>query len=81
MNTSTFRGRQTVTIQVPTLEVGLALEITSQVAAGLEAVQEQNLVHRDIKPTNIIRVAKGRFRPLRSPKDSMTRLFAPQPGA
>ena len=63
------------------LEVGLALEITSQVAAGLEAVQEQNLVHRDIKPTNIIRVAKGRFRPLRSPKDSMTRLFAPQPGA
>jgi hypothetical protein len=27
------------------------------------------------------RVAKGRFRPLRSPKDSMTRLFTPQPGA
>jgi hypothetical protein len=27
------------------------------------------------------RVAKGRFRPLRSPRDSMTRLFTPQPGA
>jgi hypothetical protein len=26
-------------------------------------------------------VAKGRFRPLRSPKDSVTRLFTPQPGA
>jgi Protein kinase domain len=29
------------------LEVKLALEITSQVAAGLEAVHEQKLVHRD----------------------------------
>jgi serine/threonine protein kinase/Flp pilus assembly protein TadD len=36
------------------LEVRLALEITSQVAAGLEAVHEQKLVHRDIKPTNIV---------------------------
>ena len=36
------------------LEVKLALEITTQVAAGLAAIQEQNLVHRDIKPTNII---------------------------
>src|SRR6201997_3221440 len=36
------------------LEVSLALEITSQVAAGLTAVHKQNLVHRDIKPSNII---------------------------
>src|SRR6201987_1099198 len=36
------------------LEVRLALEITSQVAAGLTAVHKQNLVHRDIKPSNII---------------------------
>ena len=36
------------------LEVRLALEITSQVAAGLAAVHKQNLVHRDIKPSNII---------------------------
>ena len=36
------------------LEVKLALEIMSQVAAGLEAVHEQRLVHRDIKPTNIM---------------------------
>ena len=32
----------------------LALEIATQVAAGLAAVHEQNLVHRDIKPTNIM---------------------------
>jgi len=36
------------------LQVKLALEITSQVVAGLEAVHEQKLVHRDIKPTNIM---------------------------
>src|ERR1700752_1157367 len=36
------------------VEVKLALEITTQVAAGLAAVHEQNLVHRDIKPTNIM---------------------------
>jgi serine/threonine protein kinase len=36
------------------LEVTLALEIARQVAAGLAAVHEQHLVHRDIKPTNIM---------------------------
>src|ERR1700756_1033227 len=36
------------------LEVRLALEITSQVAAGLTVIHKQNLVHRDIKPSNII---------------------------
>src|SRR5262249_7877727 len=36
------------------LEVKLALEITTQVVAGLAAVHEQNLVHRDIKPSNIM---------------------------
>ena len=36
------------------LDVKLSLEITTQVAAGLAAVHEQNLVHRDIKPTNIM---------------------------
>jgi serine/threonine protein kinase len=36
------------------LEVKLALEITTQVAAGLAAVDEKKLIHRDIKPTNIM---------------------------
>ena len=36
------------------LEVTLALEIATQVAAGLAAVHKQNLVHRDIKPSNIM---------------------------
>ena len=34
-----------------TLEVKLALDIATQVAAGLAAIHEQNLVDRDIKPT------------------------------
>jgi len=36
------------------VEVKLALGIVTQVAAGLSAVQEQNLVHRDVKPSNIM---------------------------
>src|SRR3984885_10989270 len=36
------------------LEVMFALEITTQVAAGLAAVHRQKLVHRDIKPSNIM---------------------------
>jgi tetratricopeptide (TPR) repeat protein len=36
------------------VEVKLALEIATQVAAGLAAVHKQNLVHRDIKPSNIM---------------------------
>jgi serine/threonine protein kinase len=36
------------------LDVKLALEITTQVGAGLAAIHEQNLVHRDIKPTNMM---------------------------
>jgi predicted Ser/Thr protein kinase len=36
------------------LEIKLALEITAQVAAGLVGIDKQKLVHRDIKPTNIM---------------------------
>jgi serine/threonine protein kinase len=42
------------------LEVKLALEIATQVAAGLGAVHEKKLVHRDIKPTNLmVRLKEG----------------------
>src|SRR5262249_1265562 len=42
------------------LETKLALEIATQVATGLGAIHERNLVHRDIKPTNImVRLKKG----------------------
>ena len=36
------------------LEVKQALDIATQVAAGLAAVHKQKLVHRDIKPSNIM---------------------------
>src|ERR1700747_2982458 len=36
------------------LEIKLALEIASQVSAGLAAIHKEHLVHRDIKPTNIM---------------------------
>src|SRR5271167_3680423 len=36
------------------VEVKLALEIATQVAAGLAGVHKQKLVHRDIKPSNIM---------------------------
>jgi serine/threonine protein kinase/predicted ATPase len=41
------------------LEIKTALEIARQIAAGLAAVERQNLVHRDIKPTNIMVNMKG----------------------
>ena len=36
------------------LDFRLALEIATQVAAGLAAVHKQKIVHRDIKPSNIM---------------------------
>src|SRR6201982_2844519 len=36
------------------LDLKLALEIATQVAAGLAAIHKQKLVHRDIKPSNIM---------------------------
>src|SRR5258705_4026901 len=42
------------------LEVKLALDIATQVAAGLAAVHKKGLVHRDIKPTNLmVRLEEG----------------------
>ena len=41
------------------LDVRLALEIATQVAGGLAAIDETKLVHRDIKPTNIMVRLRG----------------------
>jgi serine/threonine protein kinase len=41
------------------LKVKLALEIATQVVAGLAAVHQEKLVHRDIKPSNIMVGVEG----------------------
>jgi serine/threonine protein kinase/Flp pilus assembly protein TadD len=40
--------------QTGRLDLKTAVEITSQIAAGLSAIHKQHLVHRDIKPSNIM---------------------------
>ncbi|HEX4202437.1 MAG TPA: protein kinase, partial [Chthoniobacterales bacterium] len=40
--------------QTGRLDLKTAVEITSQIAAGLSAIHKQNLVHRDIKPSNLM---------------------------
>jgi serine/threonine protein kinase len=43
------------------LDSEIALEIISQTAAGLTAIQKEHLVHRDIKPSNItVRLEAGK---------------------
>jgi serine/threonine protein kinase len=42
------------------LEIELALEIVTQVGAGLTAIHKQHLVHRDIKPSNIMLIWEER---------------------
>ena len=78
------------------LEVKLALEIVTQVTAGLVAVHKQRLVHRDIKPSNImvsleedgavtakiidLGLAKTVSEPLSETTISMPGVFAGTPG-
>ena len=77
------------------LEVKLALEIATQVVAGLVAVHKQKLVHRDIKPSNVmvsledggavtaklidLGLAKGASEPLSEAAISMPGAFAGTP--
>jgi serine/threonine protein kinase/Flp pilus assembly protein TadD len=46
--------------RVGPLDLRTSLGITSQVAAGLSAINKQQLVHRDIKPSNIMVHLEGR---------------------
>src|SRR5207302_11357069 len=41
------------------LEVSRAVEICADVAAGLEALWEAGMVHRDVKPGNILLAEQG----------------------
>jgi serine/threonine protein kinase len=45
---------ESLILRLGRLKVKLALEIATQVTAGLGAVHKENLVHRDIKPSNIM---------------------------
>src|SRR6516164_3492754 len=45
---------ESLIIRFGRLEMKVALEITSQVASGLAGINKQKLVHRDIKPNNIM---------------------------
>ncbi len=44
------------------LDVEMCLDISSQVAEGLQAAHEQGIVHRDIKPGNIMLSERGRVK-------------------
>jgi serine/threonine protein kinase len=62
------------------LDVMLALEIATQVAAGLAAVHKQKLIHRDIKPSNIMVSLEGaRDVPRKSSISALQRRLTNQP--
>src|SRR5262249_17803372 len=46
-------------VQVGTLPVNRAVAITTDIARALEAVHEKGIVHRDVKPANLIISRRG----------------------
>jgi len=49
--------------QGTTIELGKAIEIIAAIGRGLDAVHAQHLVHRDVKPSNVM-LEKGTGRPV-----------------
>jgi class 3 adenylate cyclase/tetratricopeptide (TPR) repeat protein len=52
----------TVLKREPRLELGRALRLMEEVAAGLEHAHEHHVIHRDLKPSNIFLTQQGQVR-------------------
>ena len=62
------------------IETDMALDVVALVAAGLSAIQKQHLVHRDVKPSNIMIVLEeGRLESVKIIDLGLAKLVAEEP--